>query len=80
MQEERVLAVVQRHLLAVLPDLDPAAISTARSLADLGCNSLDRAEVVTLAMEDLGVTVPVHEFGGVADLASLVELLRKHLG
>lgn len=79
MGDEQLLGTIQKHLSTVVPELDPAAISLDRSLADLGCNSLDRAEVVTLVMEELGVVVPVHEFGGVSDLRSLVTLLRKHL-
>jgi polyketide biosynthesis acyl carrier protein len=74
-----ILAAVRRNVLIVLPDLDPALVAPRRSLADLGCNSIDRAEVVTMTMEDLDVSVPVAEFAAVGDIGSLVELLRSHV-
>jgi polyketide biosynthesis acyl carrier protein len=74
-----VLAAIRRAVLVVLPDLDPALVAPPRSLTDLGCNSVDRADVVAMTMEDLGVSVPVGEFAQVGDLATLAEVLRGHL-
>lgn len=71
----RVFGVVKRNLLAVLPDLDPSVVSMDKSLTDLGCNSLDRAEVVTMTMEQLEITVPVAEFSKMHDLRTLVDVL-----
>jgi polyketide biosynthesis acyl carrier protein len=78
-QQERILAAVRRHTLRVLPDLDPEAVTVGTSLAELGCNSIDRAEIVTLTMEELDVTVPVVEFAQVHNLRTLVDVLRNHL-
>lgn len=77
--DDFVLAAVRRSVLVVLPDLDPALVRLQRSLAELGCNSIDRADVVTMAMEDLDVDVPVNELAGVHDIGTLVELLRRHV-
>ncbi len=74
----RVFLVVRRNLLEVVPDIDPAGVTLDVAMSDLGCNSIDRAEVVTLSMEDLGVVVPVMEFRRVSDLRSLVSLLCEH--
>lgn len=76
--EDAVLAAVRRSVLAVLPDLDPALVGPGRSLADLGCNSIDRADVVTMAMEDLDVQVPVGELAGLRDVGALLDVLRRH--
>lgn len=73
-----VLDAVRASLVEVVPDVDPGAVAGARTLSELGCTSIDRAEVVTLAMERLGVVVPVAEFRDVDDIDSIVELLRKH--
>lgn len=73
-----VFEAVRRNLLTVIPELEPEAVSMDRALVDLGCNSIDRAEVVTLAMEQLGITVPLAEFRNVNDIEVLVELLRKY--
>ena len=74
-----VFEVVQESLVAVVPEADPARVTPGSSLTELGCTSIDRAEVVTLAMERLGIVVPIGEFRDVDDLDRIVELLRKHM-
>ncbi|CCH31880.1 phosphopantetheine-binding protein [Actinosynnema sp. NPDC047251] len=74
-----VFDAVRDSLLEVVPDTDPAAVRPGRTLLDLGCTSIDRAEVVTLAMERLGVVVPIAEFQDVNDIDTIVALLGKHL-
>ena len=75
-----VLTAIRRSVLEVLPDLDPELVTEDRSLSELGANSIDRADVVTMTMEDLGVSVPVGEFQEVHDIGSLARLLRRHVG
>ncbi len=75
-----VLTAIRRSVLEVLPDLDPELVTEDRSLSDLGANSIDRAEIVTLTMEDLGISVPVGDFREVHDIGSLALLLRRHVG
>jgi polyketide biosynthesis acyl carrier protein len=74
-----VLAAIRRSVLVVLPDLDPELVVPGRSLTDLGCNSVDRADVVAMTMEDLDVSVPVAEFAEVRDIGTLAEVYRRHL-
>ncbi len=78
MTEEDIFDVVRRKTTEVLPDIEPAEVSIDGSLSDLGANSIDRAEIVTLTMEELGVVIPVSDFSGVADVRSLVVLLGKY--
>lgn len=79
MNESRALAALLRNLRTVVPDLDLGEVSVACSLADLGCNSIDRMDIVAMTMEDLGVAIPVTEFKDVHDIGSLVQLLQKHV-
>jgi polyketide biosynthesis acyl carrier protein len=74
-----VFAVVRDTVLEVLPDLDAADIGIDGTLTDLGANSIDRADIVTMAQERLGIVVPVAQFRGVADIGALVEVLRQNL-
>ncbi|MBO3744807.1 hypothetical protein J5X84_01915 [Streptosporangiaceae bacterium NEAU-GS5] len=78
MTHDVIFETVKRNVLAVLPDVEPGQISIDGKLSDLGANSVDRADVVTLTMEDLGVTIPITEFQDVSDLRSLVTVLEKH--
>lgn len=79
MLEDRIFNVVKRHLLAVIPELDPRLVSIEKSLTDLGCNSIDRADIVTLTMEELDITVPVSAFADVRDIRGLVGVLAPQL-
>jgi polyketide biosynthesis acyl carrier protein len=78
MSEAMILDVLRRTVVSVVPQIDPADVTAGRTLAELGCNSVDRADIVTLAMEELGVTVPVTELGGDRDVRALVELFAAH--
>ncbi|MEU9255030.1 phosphopantetheine-binding protein [Streptomyces sp. NPDC048270] len=76
--EHTVLDTLRRHIVAVVPEVDPAGVTRNVSMADLGCNSIDRAEVVTLTLEELRLDVPVAEFQGLPDLGALVDLMRTY--
>jgi polyketide biosynthesis acyl carrier protein len=76
--EDTVMAAIRRSVLEVLPELDAELVDETRSLSELGANSIDRADVVTMTMDDLGISVPVGEFQDVRDIATLARLLRKH--
>ncbi|MEU6445059.1 phosphopantetheine-binding protein [Streptomyces sp. NPDC047046] len=77
--EERVLAVLRRTTLEIVPEVEPASFTPERTLSDLGCNSIDRAEIVTLTMEELDIAVPVHEFHQGMAIGTLAALMRKRL-
>jgi polyketide biosynthesis acyl carrier protein len=79
MNEDKVFEAVRRNVATVVPELDPESISIEDALADLGCTSVDRADVVALTMEELGISVPVREFEGVRNIRSLVNVLARHV-
>lgn len=78
MDEDRIYAAVKRNLLVVVPDIEPESITMDCTLDDLGLNSIDRADVLTMAMEELAISVPIMEFRRGSNIRSLVELLRKY--
>jgi len=73
--DDQVMQVLRRKIVEIVPDVDPAQIRPGASLADLGCNSLDRMDIVTLTMADLGVTGSVEQFRPGQDLAGLAAQL-----
>ncbi len=77
--EDLVFSAVRRNVLLVIDDLDPAEVTIDKGLVELGCNSIDRTEIVSMTMEDLDVVVPVAEFGQVRDIRTLVTVLSRHL-
>jgi polyketide biosynthesis acyl carrier protein len=79
MTKDDVFSVVKNSILQILPDVDPARIDIGGQLRDLGANSIDRMEVVTLSMEELGVKIPLMSFAKVANIRDLVDVLNANL-
>lgn len=77
-QEQQVFEVVKAKVLEVLPDVDPKAVTTDKSLVELGGNSIDRVEVAMAAMEALHLRIPRTALAGVGDLGELVRVLCQH--
>ena len=73
--KDDVFAVVKKNIIEILPEVKPEAISPEKSLTELGANSVDRMEVVTLSMEDLGLKIPLMSFAGVTNIGGLVSVL-----
>ena len=72
---DEILNIVKRHLMDNLEDLEEAAIDPAKSMKELGANSLDIVEVVSCSMRDLKVKVPRAELAQLTDMNGLVDLL-----
>jgi acyl carrier protein len=74
---DQILAVVKKHLMDTVEDLTEDKIDPAKSMKDLGANSLDIVEVVSSAMRELKVKVPRSELSKLANIDQLVDLLLK---
>lgn len=75
---EEILAIVKKHLMDNLEDLDEAAIDPSKSMKELGANSLDIVEVVSCTMRDLKVKVPRAELAQLTNMNGLVDLLYQY--
>ena len=74
---EKILEIVKEHLMDNLEDLDAADFDPARSMKDMGANSLDIVEVVSCTMRDLKIKVPRTELAKLTNVNELVDLLVK---
>lgn len=77
MEREQILAVVKKHILDISEDLTEEKIDPARSMKDLGINSLDIVEVVSCSMRELKVKVPRSELSKLTNINGLVDLLHR---
>ena len=75
MTKEHILAVVTKHLMQTIDGLKESDIDPARSMKDLGANSLDIVEIVSVSMRELKVKVPRSELSKLTNIGGLVELL-----
>lgn len=73
---DQVFAIVKKHLMNAVEGLDEAAITSDRSMRELGANSLDIVEIVSASMRELRVKVPRSELTRLTDIGGLVALLQ----
>ncbi len=79
MNKEEIFQIIVNHIREVLPELVEHQIQHSDSLRDLGANSVDRAEVVTLTLESLELNIPRTELFGANNIGELVGLLYEQL-
>jgi acyl carrier protein len=75
MTREHIYAVVVKHLVDAVEDLDPAGIDPTLSMKDLGADSLDIVEVVSRTMRELKIKVPRSELSKLTNINGLVDVL-----
>jgi acyl carrier protein len=75
MTREDVLEVVKKHAMDTIEDLEEGALDNANSLVEVGANSLDVVEIVSLSMRELKVKVPREELMKVESFDGLIDLL-----
>lgn len=77
---DETFSVVRNQAAAVLPGTRADQIDPDASLSDLGANSLDRMDIVTMSQDELGIDVPAAAFADVRNLRQLVDVLHAHRG
>jgi polyketide biosynthesis acyl carrier protein len=76
---EQIVDALKTAIGTVLPDVPPDRIHLDGRLRDLGANSVDRAEILTLTMEALSLKMPLVELAKAEDIAGLVEIFEQWL-
>ncbi len=79
MTRTQMLDLIARQTREVLPELAAHEFSASDRLADLGANSVDRAEITMLVQEALGLSVPRVELFGPTNVGELADLLLRKL-
>jgi acyl carrier protein len=72
---DEILKIVKHHLMDNVEDLEEASIDPAKSMKEMGANSLDIVEVVSCSMRDLKIKVPRAELAQLTNMNGLVDLL-----
>lgn len=75
MNKDQMLDIVKHYTREVLPDLEPNEFGPAVRFADLGANSVDRAEILMLVMESLSLNIPRLALFGTRNIGELVDVL-----
>jgi polyketide biosynthesis acyl carrier protein len=76
MQNE-LIELIKENLVEILPDVEKNNISINDNFTDLGANSVDRGELITITLERLNLNIPRIEFAGAQTIVDLADLIIK---
>ncbi len=79
MDKNRILELIARHTRDVVPGLETHVFAEGDRLADLGADSVDRAEIAMLVQEALSLLIPRVELFGPRNIGELADLFLKKL-
>jgi len=79
MTREEVAAIIKKHILDNLEDLEENEINTAKSMKDFGANSLDIIEVVSCSMRELKIKIPRAELADIITIDQLTDKFMEHI-
>ncbi|MCL6590820.1 MAG: acyl carrier protein [Firmicutes bacterium] len=75
MNREDIFNLIVRISCEVLPDLEGHTFQPDDRLADLGANSVDRAEIVTMTLDTLSLEIPRIELFKAKNIGELADVL-----
>ncbi len=79
MTKIQLLDLIAQHAREIVPGLDAHQFLASDRLADLGANSVDRAEIAMLVQESLGLSVARVELFGPKNIGELADLFLQKL-
>jgi len=74
MNREDIFNLIVNHSCEVIPELEGHNFKLVDRLVDLGANSVDRAEIVTMTMESMALQFPRIELFKAKNIGELVEV------
>jgi len=72
---DQVAAVFRRHVLATIDRITDANFDSAKSLGEMGADSIDIVEVIAGASDELGVRIPRPRLQEARTVDGLIDLL-----
>lgn len=79
MNKKDIFQLIVCHSCEVIPELEDHEFKPGDRLAELGANSVDRAEIIMMTMEALSLRIPRVELFGAKNIGELVNVLYKKL-
>lgn len=72
--KDAVLAIMKKYIMELLPNVKAEDIHAGVRMADLGANSIDRADIIVATMEELGLKLPLASFGKAKNIGELIDI------
>ncbi len=74
MTKEQIMELTIDSIIRTLPRLLPDMITPDKCLKQLGANSIDRVDIMTMTADRLGIRIPMVELAGAKNIEALIEL------
>ena len=72
-----IIELIKENLIEIIPELRDTVLSLDESLVNLGADSVDRGELITLTLERLNLNVSRIEFAGAKSICELADIIVK---
>ena len=79
MNKTKLLELIAQHTREILPGLEAHQFVASDRLADLGANSVDRAEIAMQVQESLNISIPRIDLFGPKNIGELADLFLRKL-
>ncbi len=79
MNKTKLLELIAQYTREVLPGLEAHQFVASDRLADLGANSVDRAEIAMQVQESLNISIPRVDLFGPKNIGELADLFLQKL-
>lgn len=75
MGKEEIFNVIKEAISYIVPEINVNEITIEDSLKELGANSVDRAEILFMALEDSNVKIPMISFNDAKNIKDIVDII-----
>lgn len=73
--KNEIVHLIKENLVEIIPELAGEEIAVDKTLVDLGANSVDRGELITLTLERLNLDISRIEFVSAQTINELADLI-----
>ncbi|NEQ83297.1 MAG: acyl carrier protein [Moorea sp. SIO2I5] len=74
MNKKQIFNIIKKYTCEIAPELKKVPIGPTDSLKNLGIDSVNRAEIIMMVMENLSLNIPRIELAGAQNLGELADI------
>lgn len=75
MDKNTIFEAIKKNLVYCVPELENQDISMTDSLAALGANSVDRADIIMMTLEDFDIMIPLVSFSNAKNIEGIADII-----
>lgn len=79
MSKDEIFEIIKKSTVEIIPELEGTNFKETDRLVDLGANSIDRADIVSLTLERLDLRIQRVVLGKVSNIGELAEAIYEEM-